>query len=59
MPTADDVLWLKTQFGAKLEVAVSATPLTVDFMVALACQENRRGMRGELFHWQMAYVNQS
>ena len=39
MPTADDVRWLKTQFQPALELAISGTPLTVDFMAALACQE--------------------
>lgn len=39
MPTADDVRWLKTEFQAAMEVAITGTPLTVDFLAALACQE--------------------
>lgn len=39
MPNAADVSWLKTEFQPALELAILGTPLTVDFMVALACQE--------------------
>lgn len=39
MPTSDDVRWLKTQFQGEFQQALAGTPLTVDFMAALACQE--------------------
>lgn len=39
MPDRADVLWFKTQFQPQIEVAVQGTPLTVDFITALACQE--------------------
>lgn len=39
MPNGEDVAWLKTEFQPALEIAISGTSLTVDFMVALACQE--------------------
>lgn len=39
MPTADDIAWLKKEFQPALELAISGTPLSVDFMAALACQE--------------------
>jgi hypothetical protein len=39
MPNADDIRWLKSQCQPALEAAIAGTPLTVDFMVALACQE--------------------
>ena len=39
MPNAKDVLWFKTQFQAQIEPAIAGSPLTVDFIVAVACQE--------------------
>lgn len=39
MPTADDIAWLKKEFQPALELAILGTPLSVDFMAALACQE--------------------
>lgn len=39
MPDKSDVLWFKTHFQSKLEQAIEETPLTVDFMTAIACQE--------------------
>lgn len=57
MPTADDIVWLKREFQPALEPAISGTPLSIDFMAALACQETgevwpilrRKGLgRGEV-----------
>lgn len=39
MPTADDIRWFKGQFQPAIEAALAGTPLTVDFIAALACQE--------------------
>lgn len=39
MPSADDVRWFKSEFKQLVEQATAGTPLTVDFMAALACQE--------------------
>lgn len=39
MPSANDVKWFKTQFQTRLEPALAGTPLTVDFLTAIACQE--------------------
>ncbi len=39
MPTRDDIRWFKNQFQGEVEAAVSGTPLTLDFITALACQE--------------------
>ncbi|HKY02295.1 MAG TPA: hypothetical protein VJM53_07070, partial [Burkholderiales bacterium] len=39
MPTSADVLWFKQQFQAQIEPALAGTPLSVDMIVALACQE--------------------
>lgn len=39
MPDSADVLWFKTQFQPQIEAAVAGTPLTVDFIAAIACQE--------------------
>ncbi|MCO5123143.1 MAG: hypothetical protein M9915_05305 [Rhizobacter sp.] len=39
MPTRDDVIWFKTQFQPQIEAAIAGTPLTVDFIAAIACQE--------------------
>jgi hypothetical protein len=37
--TRDDILWFKTQFAARIAPALAGTPLTVDFLTAIACQE--------------------
>jgi len=39
MPDTTDILWFKTQFEAPIQAAISGTPLTVDFLTAIACQE--------------------
>ena len=39
MPTRDDVVWFKTQFQPQIEAAIAGTPLSVDFIAAIACQE--------------------
>jgi hypothetical protein len=39
MPNADDMRWFKERFQARIEPALAGTPLGVDLIVALACQE--------------------
>jgi len=39
MPNREDIAWFKATFAARLQAAVAATPFSVDFLVALACQE--------------------
>lgn len=39
MPDSADVLWFKTQFQSQIEPVLVNTPLTVDFIAAIACQE--------------------
>lgn len=39
MPNASDVLWFKQQYKNELTQAIKGTPITVDLLVALACQE--------------------
>lgn len=39
MPNRDSIKWFKEQFGAKIEPALVGTPLTLDLIVAIACQE--------------------
>jgi hypothetical protein len=39
MPNADDLRWFKAEFQQRIAQAVAATPLTIDFIAALACQE--------------------
>jgi hypothetical protein len=39
MPTNADILWFKTQFGSRIVPAIAGTPLTLDFITAVACQE--------------------
>ncbi|TFY97740.1 hypothetical protein [Ramlibacter humi] len=34
-----DILWFKTQFAPAMRAAVAGTPLTADFLTAIACQE--------------------
>ncbi len=39
MPNAADILWFKQNFQSDIQAAIAGTGFTVDFMVALACQE--------------------
>jgi len=39
MPNANDVQWFKARFQDRLQPALVGTPLTVDFLTAIACQE--------------------
>lgn len=39
MPDTTDILWFKTQFEPAIQAAIGGTPLTVDFLTAIACQE--------------------
>lgn len=39
MPDRNDILWFKRQFAARIASAVEGTPLGVDLVVAIACQE--------------------
>lgn len=39
MPNREDILWFKQQFQARIRPALAGTPLTVDFIAAIACQE--------------------
>ncbi len=39
MPDRDDIRWFKQQFQARILPALAGTPLTVDLIVAVACQE--------------------
>jgi hypothetical protein len=39
MPNAEDIRWFKEQFQADIEPALAGAPLTVDMIVAVACQE--------------------
>ncbi|MFJ4394847.1 hypothetical protein [Pseudomonas sp. NPDC089396] len=39
MPNANDVQWFKSHFQNRLQPALAGTPLTVDFLTAIACQE--------------------
>src|SRR5258706_5801600 len=39
MPNADDVRWFKQQFAGEIEAAIQRTPLSVDMITAIACQE--------------------
>jgi hypothetical protein len=39
MPNAADILWFKQNFQNDIQQAVAGTPFTLDFMVAIACQE--------------------
>ncbi len=40
MVTKDDIAWFKSNFFSKMTAATKGTPLTVDFLTALACQES-------------------
>jgi len=40
MPTKNDIAWFKANFFGEMTSAVQGTPLTVDFLTALACQES-------------------
>ena len=39
MPGIKDIEWFKAELGRDIETAIAGTPLTLDFMAALACQE--------------------
>ena len=39
MPDRNDIQWFKTQFQARIAPALAGTPLTVDLLTAIACQE--------------------
>jgi len=39
MPNKADVLWFKQNFQSEIETAIAGTPYSVDFLVAIACQE--------------------
>lgn len=39
MATTDDIRWFKTRFAGQIQQAIAGTPLSLDFVVALACQE--------------------
>jgi len=39
MPDRADILWFKRHFQSRIESALAGTPLTVDMIVAIACQE--------------------
>src|SRR5262245_35048968 len=39
MPTGADILWFKQQFQTRIVPALAGTPICVDMIVALACQE--------------------
>ena len=39
MPTSADIQWFKDQYQPSIEAAIAGTPLSVDFVVALACKE--------------------
>lgn len=39
MATAEDVRWFKTQFATAINTAIAGTPLSLDFLTAIACQE--------------------
>src|SRR5688572_4678503 len=39
MPDSADILWFKNQFEATIRAAVAGTPLSVDGVTAIACQE--------------------
>lgn len=39
MPNSADIQWFKTQFQTQIEPQLADSPLTVDFITAIACQE--------------------
>lgn len=39
MPDSSDILWFKLQFGPQVERVVRNTPIDVDMLAAIACQE--------------------
>ena len=39
MPNAADISWFRQNFLTDIQTALAGTPFTLDFMVALACQE--------------------
>lgn len=39
MPDRADIEWFKKHFARRIDAAITGTPFSLDFMVALACQE--------------------
>jgi hypothetical protein len=39
MPSVDDITWFKTEFKDEITNAIKGTPITIDLLTALACQE--------------------
>jgi hypothetical protein len=39
MPNASDIAWFKTNFSQQIQAQITNTPITVDFLAAIACQE--------------------
>jgi len=39
MPDRNDIAWFKQTFAARIAPAIASTPFSLDFLVALACQE--------------------
>lgn len=39
MPNREDIAWFKQTFAARLQAALAGSPFSLDFLVALACQE--------------------
>ena len=39
MPNREDIAWFKNAFATRIQAAIASTPFTLDFLVALACQE--------------------
>lgn len=39
MPMRSDIEWIKRHFARRITAAIAGTPFSLDFMVALACQE--------------------
>lgn len=40
MPDSADILWFKTQFEPQIRAAIAGSPLSVDLVTAIACQES-------------------
>lgn len=39
MPTREAIRWFKSEFADEISAAIAGTPYTLDFIVAIACQE--------------------
>jgi hypothetical protein len=39
MPDRDDIRWFKSHFADRIRAAIRGTPYSLDFLVAIACQE--------------------